>query len=254
MIAGHTEFSCNACFGFMIAGHTKFACNTCFGFMIAGHTKFACNTCFGFMIAGHTKFACNTCFGFMIAGYTKFACNACFGFMIAGHTKFGFMIAGHTMFACNACFGFMIAGHTKFGLMIAGHTKFGFMIAGHTKFSCDACFGLVKKVTKRTFVSSHTDIAKSVYSSAETALTNILVIVGLENGKLLVPYHNWKSFLLDIFRPLTDIKKYHHFSFSTCFKIGEVCLKEYDDSEELFFNVLKHPENALTVDLFSQQE
>ena len=29
-------------------------------------------------------------------------------------------------------------------------------------------------------------------------------------------------------------------------------MKEYDDSEELFFNILKHPENALTVDLFPQ--
>ena len=130
--------------------------------------------------------------------------------------------------------------------------NFGFMIAGHTKFACNACFGLVKKVTKRTFISSLTDIAKCVYPSAETALTNILVIEGLENGKLLVRYHHWKSFLLDIFRPLPAIRKYHHFSFSTRLKIGEVCLKEYDDIEELFFNILKHPENALPVDLFPQ--
>ena len=71
----------------------------------------------------------------------------------------------------------------------------GFMIAGHTKFACDACFGLLKKVTKRTFISSIYDIADCVDASAEKSMANLHEIVGLENGKLLVQYYDWKSFL-----------------------------------------------------------
>ena len=120
---------------------------------------------------------------------------------------------------------------------------FGFMIAGHTKFACDACFGLLKKVTKRTFISCITDIAKCVVHSAEKAVNNIPEIVGLENGKLLVQYYDWKSYLATFFEKIPNITRYHHFNFSHEYPDGEIHVQEFNDSEEKVFNMLTDSNN-----------
>ena len=111
------------------------------------------------------------------------------------------------------------------------------MMAGHTKFSCDRCFGLIKKVTKRTFISSLVDIADCIDKSSES--TNIAELIGLENGKQFIPYYDWKKFFENFFGKLPVIEIYHHFVFSKDFTSGEVQCKIWDDSEAVSHNILK---------------
>ena len=114
-----------------------------------------------------------------------------------------------------------------------------FMIAGHTKFSCDACFGLIKKVVKRTFISSLVDIAECVDKSGEHKSTNIVELVGLENGYPLIHYFEWQKFLTRFFNKLPKIKPYHYFRAAQDLPIGTMELRLYSDSEPEYFNILK---------------
>ena len=114
----------------------------------------------------------------------------------------------------------------------------GFMVAGHTKFACDACFGLLKKVTKKTFISSVTDIAECVVTSTEKSMTNLAELVGLENGKLLVQYYDWKTYLESFFVTIPNITKYHHFDFSAEYPRGEIHVQEFQDSDSEVYNMM----------------
>ena len=118
--------------------------------------------------------------------------------------------------------------------VITGKNKrihLGFMIAGHTKFACDACFGILKRKTKKTFISSITDIAKCVLESSVKSSTNIPEIVGLTNGTLLIQYHDWKTFLQTYFKTFANLTKYHHFEFCVENPLGHINVKEFDDSD-----------------------
>ena len=83
-----------------------------------------------------------------------------------------------------------------------------FLIAGHTKFAPDGCFGLLKRNFKRNSVSSLKEMAEVVEGSA---CLNEVQLVGLEDGTSLVPVADWQVFFDKNFRPLPEIKKYHHF-------------------------------------------
>ena len=90
------------------------------------------------------------------------------------------------------------------------HVTLNFMIAGHTKFSPDFCFGLLKKRFQASEVSTLADIAGVVHSSSEKKV-NVPQLVGNESGRQFVPTYNWQDFLSPHFRPLPDIKSFHHF-------------------------------------------
>ena len=89
-----------------------------------------------------------------------------------------------------------------------------FMPAGHTKFSPDWCFGLLKRLFRRTKVSSLNDIADVVSKSTERKI-NIPQLVGREDGTVIVPTYDWVSFLTPAYRKMKRVKINHHFKITS---------------------------------------
>ena len=109
-----------------------------------------------------------------------------------------------------------------------------FMLVGHTKFSPDWCFGLFKQRYRRTFVSSLSDIANVVNTSADV---NVAQLVGTQCGEPVVITYDWATFLRGHFRTLPQLKKYHHFLFKSA-NPGEITMKVYSDSVSTTFQML----------------
>ena len=119
------------------------------------------------------------------------------------------------------------------------HTiNYSFMIAGHTKFAPDRCFGLIKCAYKVNYISSIYEFAQMVDTSSAVGV-NKAQLVGTHDGRVIVPVYDWASFLSPYFNKLPNIKKYHHFRFSTD-EPGKVYFKEYASSPELSFMLLKN--------------
>ena len=114
--------------------------------------------------------------------------------------------------------------------------NYNFLVPGHTKFSPDWCFGLLKQKTRRTFISSLYDIARSV---EESATVNAAELVGLHNGTVLVPTYDWVTYLGIYFKKLPKIKSYYHFRFHADYP-GTIFCKEYWYSEEKAINLLRN--------------
>ena len=109
-----------------------------------------------------------------------------------------------------------------------------FMLVGHTKFSPDWCFGLFKQRYWRTFVSSLSDIANVVNTSADV---NVAHLVGTQYGEPVVITYDWATFLRGHFHTLPQLKKYHHFIFKSA-NPGEITVKVYSDSVSTTFQML----------------
>ena len=121
------------------------------------------------------------------------------------------------------------------------HTiDYSFLLAGHTKFAPDWCFGLMKQRTRRTFISSLFDIARAVEDSATV---NTAELVGLHNGRVLIPAYDWMSYLDTFFKRIPQLKTYHHFRFDKDFP-GTVFCKQYWSTEERALNILKSERNV----------
>lgn len=116
------------------------------------------------------------------------------------------------------------------------HTNitYSFLVVGHTKFSPDWCFGLFKRLFKRTPVSSMAEIADVVDRSA---VCNVSQLVHTEDTEV-VPTHDWASFLLPHCRKVPNIKRYHHFRFSSSAP-GIVFAKEHADTAEIELPLLR---------------
>ena len=114
--------------------------------------------------------------------------------------------------------------------------NYNFLLPGHTKFSPDWCFGLLKQKTRKTFISSLFDIARSVEESANV---NVAELVGLHNGTVLVPTYDWFTYLGRFFKKLPNIKSFYHFRFHRDFP-GTVFCKEYWNSQERAVNLLRN--------------
>lgn len=109
-----------------------------------------------------------------------------------------------------------------------------FMIPGHTKFICDAEFGSIKKLYKTSCINIVDDVEEVINKSS--------------NHNKSIRYKNggweWKdinSMLKDHFRILPNIKKYHHFRFSSSLNdIGMVHFSKKSCGEEYSYNLLKN--------------
>ena len=110
-----------------------------------------------------------------------------------------------------------------------------FMVVGHTKFVLDGCFGLLKRIFRKTEVSSLADIEQVVQSSSKV---NECQLVGSQTVDVIVPVRDWANFLSMKFRRLTGVKKYHHFHFSTSFP-GAVKLQLHSGAAEEEQHLLK---------------
>ena len=100
--------------------------------------------------------------------------------------------------------------------------NYDFLLPGNTKFAPDWCFALVKQKTRRTFISSLVDIARTVEDSAAAEL------VGLHNGTVLIATYNWVAYLGQYFKKLPQIKSFYHFRFDKEHP-GTVFCKQYWD-------------------------
>ena len=101
--------------------------------------------------------------------------------------------------------------------------EYSFLLAGHTKFAPDWCFELVKQRNRRTFISSLFDIARAV---GDSATVNTEELVGLHNGRVLIPTYDWMSYLDTYFKRIPQLKTFHHFRFDKDFT-GTVFCKQY---------------------------
>ena len=110
-----------------------------------------------------------------------------------------------------------------------------FLVVGHTKFSPDWCFGLFKRSYRRTKVGSLQSIAQIVNESAEC---NFSQLVSTEDGRNVVPTHDWTGFLAPCFIKLKNIKQYHHFLFSSS-SPGVVQIKKQCDEPAEDIRLLK---------------
>ena len=110
-----------------------------------------------------------------------------------------------------------------------------FLPVGHTKFAPDWCFALFKCAYRQTKVESLQSIARVVNTSAEC---NFAQLVSREDGSTVVPKYNWTDLFATRMRKIAGIKKFHHFRMSSS-SPGNVFAKEYSDSAEVTFKLLK---------------
>jgi len=95
----------------------------------------------------------------------------------------------------------------------------------------------VKQKTRRTFISSLFDIARTVEDSPAV---NVAELVGLHNGTvLIIATYNWVAYLGQYFKKVPQIKSFYHFRFDKEHP-GRVFCKQYWDSEEKAVNLLRN--------------
>ena len=121
--------------------------------------------------------------------------------------------------------------------MTGRHRKItlSFLVVGHTKFSPDWCFGLLKQKYRKMKIGSLNGLEAVVEASAEC---NHCQLVGTNDGTLVVQSFDWTSFFSCHFRRILGIKKFQHFCFDVS-NLGVVIVKEYNDSAETEFRLLK---------------
>src|SRR5688572_1648832 len=84
-----------------------------------------------------------------------------------------------------------------------------FMIPGHTKFICDAEFGSIKKAYKNSHINTVDDVEMVIN---KTSVHN--KSIRYDNG-IGWKWKDFNSMLKGHFRTLPNIKKHHHFRFSS---------------------------------------
>ena len=110
-----------------------------------------------------------------------------------------------------------------------------FIIVGHTKFSPDRYFGMFKKLFRRSFVSTLTEIA-TVADKSTTSGQIVPQLIRDIDGTLLVKFYQWSAYLSKSFRNIPNILSYHRFSI-TIQNPGVVELQQFSDSEATSFSI-----------------
>ena len=101
-----------------------------------------------------------------------------------------------------------------------------FMVAGHTKFAPDWCFGLLKRLARRTFISSLEDIQNVCTTSS---VCNMSQLVGTQGGQPLVQRYDWAGFLDGHFHKIPGLLSLHSFSL-TADAPDTLVVRDYSDS------------------------
>ena len=115
--------------------------------------------------------------------------------------------------------------------------ELSFMLTGHTKFSPDRFFGLLKKIFRRSSVSTLSDI-ELVMKRSTKAHQNIPQRLHGNGGETLVTFYQWSEHLSHFFRCIPNILSYHNFRV-TCQEPGIVYLREFSNSVEICYDILK---------------
>ena len=82
------------------------------------------------------------------------------------------------------------------------------MVAGHTKFVLNWVFGRLKRMTRRTFVSSQADIEAACKASS---VCNLMQSVGTQDEQVIVPCYHWTTFFRDSYKPIVGLLLFHSF-------------------------------------------
>lgn len=88
--------------------------------------------------------------------------------------------------------------------------EFSTMEVGHTKFHPDWHFGVWKVKWRVSTVETMTELADSVSKSSRNG-HNIPQVVNDQRYPVL--FYDWSSFLKQFFKPIHQLKSYHHFRF-----------------------------------------
>jgi hypothetical protein len=109
-----------------------------------------------------------------------------------------------------------------------------FMIPGHTKFICDSFFGLIKKTYRNRRINIVEDIEGAVKDSSQY---NEAIVCDNDLGW---KWYDFNSLFKNHFRSLPNIKKYHHFHFSSLENdIGKVYVSKKSGGSKIPFNLFK---------------
>ena len=119
--------------------------------------------------------------------------------------------------------------------------ELNFMIAGHTKFGPDWFFGVFKRRFRVTFASSLQEIKDCFHELS----SNKAVLVGKEDGTVLVPAYDWTTYLDEHYKTVSGLKKCHQFIFKGC-NPSDLIMKSYCDSveESSLPILLKRPQSS----------
>ncbi|XP_067949763.1 uncharacterized protein [Watersipora subatra] len=116
------------------------------------------------------------------------------------------------------------------------NVELNFMIAGHTKFVPDLFFGLFKRRYRREFVSSLHEVKECMERSS---ILNKAVLVGSQDGEVLVPTYDWSTFLCRYFSKIKGIKSAHQFTF-TNETPGSVMVRQFCNSYESATSLIQY--------------
>ncbi|XP_062615789.1 uncharacterized protein LOC134277475 [Saccostrea cucullata] len=131
-----------------------------------------------------------------------------------------------------------VIGYGMWRVMTGRHMtiEFSLMEAGHTKFHPDWHFGLWKVKWRGTTAENLEEVAKSV---AHSSRNNHNIPQLVEDPQYPVIFYDWSTFLKQYFKPIPQLKQYHHFRM-THEHPGVVHLRKYAGDEEITVNILKH--------------
>lgn len=110
------------------------------------------------------------------------------------------------------------------------------MLPGHTKFAPDHFFGQIKKLYRRTSVSSLCEIEEVVRNSIIDGRNVPLTIVNSHTGERCVTWLDWSEHLKKFFEPLPGIFSYQHYLLNGS-EPGIVYAKEFENSDEVKFMI-----------------
>ena len=110
-----------------------------------------------------------------------------------------------------------------------------FMIPGHTKFICDSFCGFIKKKYRDRCINIVDDVEKAINDSSRNNGS-----IRYNNGSGW-SWYDFNSMLEEHFRNLPNIRKYHHFRFSSLNDdIGKVYVSKKLGDPEICFKLLKN--------------
>jgi hypothetical protein len=112
-----------------------------------------------------------------------------------------------------------------------------FMLVGHTKFSPDGFFGLIKKRYRRSRVYTYEHLVEVINSSTDKGF-NVCQPYTDHQGRELIPFRKWSSWLSRVFNNLPGITNYQHFRVDA-HTPGTVTVKRSIDASEETFCLLK---------------
>ena len=131
-------------------------------------------------------------------------------------------------------------GYLAWWVLTGKHYKITLMMQfpGHTKCLVDAGFGQAKKLFRRSNCDTIDQLAEIFNKSS--SINEAVLFKEDGNDESTWQWHDWKTFLNRIFKPIANVKKYHHFIFRSD-KPGVVIVKEKCDAPEKEVRILRVP-------------